>query len=115
MFAINAEKIRLSEPAAARTLLTRLIACTCTNQNINIDRIYFIEPDFGTNVTGLIAAAFLGFNDVVTTLLDHKADVDIKDNDGYTALYWAALKEHTDTVMNLCANPILLDRSNCPN
>ena len=71
--------VKDSDTATIRSLLTKLIACTCTDQNINIDGQYFGVGS--EKMTGLmIATAAVGLSDLVTSLLDHQADVNIKTN-----------------------------------
>lgn len=45
----------------------------------------------------LVKASERGNTEQVRELLDAGADVDIKDNDGWTALMWSAYQGHSDT------------------
>lgn len=46
-------------------------------------------------MTPLMTAASLGNKKIVELLLDHGADMDLRDNLGYTALHWAAYYNHS--------------------
>ena len=59
-------------------------------------------PYFGE--TALIGATFKGHLDIVKELLAHKADPNIKRNDGMTALIFAAQEGHLDIVKELLAH-----------
>ncbi len=63
--------------------------------------------------TPLHCAAYGGFSDCVSTLLEEgKADVNGQDCEGITALHWACSVGHMDTIQQLLsagANPNLLE------
>lgn len=44
--------------------------------------------------TAISYAAQFGSDEIVGLLLDHKADIDIKDKEGYTAAWWAKNEQH---------------------
>jgi len=60
-----------------------------------------IVPNDNTGWTALIAAAHKGHVDVIRALLDHGADVSIKDKEGKTALVWAEAQGHADAAQVL--------------
>jgi len=49
-------------------------------------------------LTALIIAAQNGHADVTKTLIDAKANVNEKDNDGLTPLMWASLEKHNNVI-----------------
>jgi len=51
--------------------------------------------------TALISASTGGHLDVVKTLLENKANLEIKSIEGYTALIWASRSGHLDIVKTL--------------
>jgi ankyrin repeat domain-containing protein 50 len=56
------------------------------------------------NFTGLMVGSFFGHEAVVKGQLDQKAEVDAKDEDGWTALHWAAIRGHEAVVQLLLEN-----------
>lgn len=56
-----------------------------------------VTPD-GDRWTPLIIAAYVGNKDIVDFLVSHGADIDTKDNHGYTALSWAMKEGYSNTV-----------------
>lgn len=59
--------------------------------------------------TMLHLATFLGFTRLVSFLIDHGIDVDARDNNGFTALYFAALKNSTSCARLLVEAGAALD------
>ena len=55
--------------------------------------------DYGSNA--LHRAAVYGHNDVISTLIEAGAEVNVKDNIGRTALYRAVVNDHRDVVIPL--------------
>src|SRR4030042_2013853 len=49
----------------------------------------------------LLSAASKGHTNGAAMLIEHGVDVNLKDNDGMTALMWAAREGHTDAVAML--------------
>ena len=56
-------------------------------------------------VVPLLQASQKGRTEIVDLLLQYGADVNTKDSDGNTALYWAALKNHVGVFRRLCKHP----------
>ena len=69
--------LAFSDGDAARSLFTKFVKCICTDQNINIDGIYF--GNIYSKMTALMAAANIGLHNVVNTLLDLKANVNLEE------------------------------------
>ena len=97
-------KIELSENKQGQTvpitqMLNRLIYCI--GPEIQVDGRYF---DYSYSnysldeISGLMLAADEGMNDLVTTLLDYYAVIDLPSMKGMTALHYAAQKDHIDVV-----------------
>ena len=57
------------------------------------------RDDYGSNA--LHRAAVSGHNDVINTLIEAGAEVNVKDNIGRTALYRAVVNDHRDVVIPL--------------
>jgi len=71
--------------------------------------MYFIEK-IKTRI--LMKAAKEGKTDILKALLDEGIDVNIKDNDGMTALMWAAYKCHLNAVELLLDNDADVNEKN---
>ena len=56
------------------------------------------------SMTALMEASRLGYEETVRELLENGADVDMKDNEGWTALIWASANERTGIVRELLKN-----------
>lgn len=69
------------------------------NHNVELINILLLQDKININQanklghTALLFAANKGFIDIIKILLDNKADLALKDNEGYTALDWAANNE----------------------
>lgn len=79
-----------------------------------IDRGYDLNDQgvgigFEKRMTPLMTAASLGNKKIVELLLDHGADMNLRDNLGYTALHWAAYYNHGAVAEALVKRGALLD------
>merc|ERR1712071_190218 len=76
-------------------MLNRFIACIGANSFMDIDGLYFLYDTLGWSGrhkhTGLMAATYLGFNDLARTLIHYDANMNVRNVIGETALHLAAL------------------------
>ena len=72
----------------------------CSNQVMHLSEYRYsgYSQRFSEDVTGLQIAASFGLKEIVRLLLEAKADVNVQENYGRTALYWAALNGHEAVV-----------------
>ena len=97
---------------AVRTHLKDLLTCTEQEKEFDINGFYFKykaiigmkEKIFKS--TGLMLAAINGLNDMVLAFIEHKADSNIQNEGGYTALHWAAFWGYNEVVISLLKNGV---------
>jgi len=85
-----------------------LLSCVSELLNWGVD----VNIRGGRYFLPLVAASSEGHEAVVRLLLEHEADVDAKDTDGGTALYWAARHGH-EAVVNLIQSHRTAPYLNC--
>ena len=76
----------------------------CLEEGLDINGVYFIHADAYHVMTGIMLAALSGLNEIVTTLLELDADVNVQDDKGHTALMLASYCGYEDVVNNLLEN-----------
>jgi len=76
----------------------------------NPDLVFTTDPDTGETL--LHTAAYSGYKNLITFLLEHHADINAKDNLGNTPLHRAALRWREDIVDLLLSNNADVDATN---
>ena len=76
-------------------MLNRFVVCVGADSSLDIDGLYFLQKHVFAwsrkrKTTGLMAATILKFNDLARTLLHYDANINVRNEDGFTALIYAA-------------------------
>ena len=100
-------------PSVSCQPIKTLIMAVAENNNVAVSTLLQkgAEVDSSDGLTALLLAAQDGRNEIVTNLIAHNASTDIQDNDGLTALMYAAI-DSNNVVSTLLAHNADVDIQN---